>query len=60
MNQLSYKVSKKKFESLGCKLKYQISNDIYKTLKIFINITSTIIYNIYTNIKKKTNHDLYS
>ena len=35
MNQLSYKVSKKKFESLGCKLKYEISNDIYKTLKIF-------------------------
>jgi nucleoside-diphosphate-sugar epimerase len=35
MNQLSYKVSKKKFEKLGCKLNYDISNDIYKTLKIF-------------------------
>ena len=35
MNQLSYKVSKKKFESLGCKLNYDISNDIYKKLKIF-------------------------
>jgi nucleoside-diphosphate-sugar epimerase len=35
MNQLSYKVSKKKFENLGCKLNYDISNDIYKTLKNF-------------------------
>jgi nucleoside-diphosphate-sugar epimerase len=35
MNQLSYKVSKNKFENLGCKLNSNISKDVYETLKIF-------------------------
>ena len=33
MNQLSYKVDKRKFENLGIKLNCKIKNDIKKTLK---------------------------
>ena len=38
MNQLSYKVDKKKFEKLGIKLNYKIKNDIKDTLKSLSSI----------------------
>ena len=38
MNQLSYKVDKRKFEKLGIKLNYKIKNDIKDTLKSLSSI----------------------
>ena len=38
MNQLSYKVSRKKFEKIGFRFKGSIYNDIEDTIKLFKNI----------------------
>ena len=40
MNQLSYKVSKSKFEKIGVKLNTNIKKDIIQTLDLFKNLNT--------------------